>query len=91
MKKSRRKSGQSSPLSRPQSLDEISLQEIQDVLLDDGYSVDRRKAWLKELLTDLEQEDSRKASPERAKLIADVKRIIDKQQGAGKPIADDVL
>jgi len=35
---------------------DISLDEIQDVLQDDGYSANQRKAWLKEVLTDLQDD-----------------------------------
>jgi hypothetical protein len=78
------------PLSR-RRLKGITLQEIQDALLDDGYSADERKNWLKGVLTELEQHSASDASPEMARLIDEVKRIIDVQQQAGKPIADDVL
>lgn len=69
----------------------ITLAEIQDMLLDDGYSTDERKTWLKRVLTDLSHQDASDASPEKARLIEDVKRVIRKHQRAGTPIAEDVL
>lgn len=68
----------------------VTLQEIQDVLAHGGYSADKREAWLKELLTDVTQEQSKTPSPAKEKLIAAIKAIIDANQ-KGKAIADDVL
>ena len=78
----------------PRSLgrrDRITLQEIQDVLADQGYSADKRKAWLKEVLTDLEQEHSKTPSADRKQLIDSIKAIVGKLQKTGRPISNDVL
>jgi hypothetical protein len=74
---------------RPEDPCEISEQEVQDVLADEGYSADLRKAWLKDILTELAQEGVRGAR-DRKILARAVKKIVRKYQ-AGKPIADDVL
>lgn len=55
---------------------DITMQEIQDVLADPGYSADQRKEWLKEVLTDLEKQHSRMPSGDRAKLIASIRDIV---------------
>lgn len=56
----------------------VTPEEIQQVLTDGGYSADRRKEWLKTALTELLQETD--PPPERAELIATVKRAIDRLQ-----------
>ncbi len=68
----------------------VTRQEIQDVMADEGYSGDRRKGWLKQVLTALTQEHRRSPSPERKQLIETVKDIMDRHQ-EGDPIAKDGL
>ena len=68
---------------------EISLEEIQDLLHDDGYSANQRKAWLKEVLTDL-QDRTKSSSRDRDDLIKAIKDIIAEKQNE-RPISDDTL
>ncbi len=68
----------------------MTLEEIREVLADEGYSADRRKTWLKEVLTDVTAEHSTTPSPDRAKLIDEIKEIIEQQQD-GEPLSKDVL
>lgn len=77
-------------LKAPQSQEIITREEIQDVLLDDGYTVDARKEWLKSILTDLSASQASDPKPDRERLIAEVKNIIDEQQD-GAPKSEDVL
>lgn len=74
----------------PQAGGEISLEEIRDVLEDDGYSANRRKAWLKEILTELQDNRAKPQSPDRDDLIQAVKDIIADHQET-PPISDDAL
>lgn len=59
----------------------LTLAEIREVLGDEGYSADGRKAWLKQVLTTLEQE----ASDRSQALAADVRKMID---SASTPIRE---
>jgi hypothetical protein len=68
----------------------ISADEIRDVLADEGYSAGERKTWLKSVLTELQQGPQEASTPERRRLIDEVKSIIAAYQD-GKPVADDVL
>ena len=70
--------------------DRISHQEIQDVLVDGGYSADWRKGTLKEVLTALVQEQAESPTSERAAMIVEVTEIIEQNQ-EGEPIAKVVL
>ena len=74
----------------PVTGDRISLDEIREVMADTGYSADQRKGWLKNVLTDLAQQQTGSPSSARSELIETVKQIIDDNQ-SGKPIARDVL
>lgn len=74
----------------PRPGERIGLDELRDVLMDDGYSADERKAWIKGMLNDLQQGSSEIPEEERRRLVAEVKRIIADQQ-SGDPISDDVL
>ena len=65
----------------------VSRQELQDVLMDPGYSAGRRKAWLKKALTQLQQQDHAAASPETSEMISEVKRAIRSLQPQ-KPMSD---
>lgn len=69
---------------------EISLEEIRDVLQDDGYSANQRKAWLKEVLTDLQDNRLKPRSRDRDDLAKAVKDIIADGQDT-PPISDDTL
>lgn len=68
----------------------ITAEEIRDVLMNDGYSAGERKAWLKDVLTELTDADRRPAGPDRAELVAQIKAILADHQ-SGRPIAQDVL
>lgn len=68
----------------------ITRQELQDVLIDAGYSADRRKEWLKEVLTELEQQETTETLGETSDLIAEVKAAIRSLQPE-KPISDDIV
>ena len=77
-------------LRAPRSQAMITREEIQDVLLDDGYTADARKEWLKSVLTDLSASQASDPKPDRERLIDEVKNIIDEHQD-GAPKSDDVL
>jgi hypothetical protein len=68
----------------------VTLDEIQDVMADVGYSADQRKGWLKEVLTELTKEQSERPKKDRARLIEIVKEIADDNQN-GKPLARDAI
>lgn len=70
--------------------DEISPEEIQDLLEDDGYSANQRKAWLKEVLTELQDDKIKPRSGDREQLIREVKNILSDRQDT-PPISDDTL
>lgn len=80
----------SKPLREPQSGASLTREEIQDVLLDEGYSAGQRKEWLKTVLTQLSAEQSENPDPERSHLISEVKEIVKTHQ-SGKPMSDDIL
>jgi len=65
----------------------ITRQELQDVLIDPGYSADRHKERLKEVLTEQEMTET---SGETSDFIAEVKAVIRSLQPE-KPISDDVV
>jgi len=69
---------------------EISLEEIRDILQDDGYSANQRKAWLKEVLTELQDGKAKPRSRDREDLVEAVKDIIADHQET-PPISDDTL
>ncbi|MCX2723971.1 hypothetical protein [Roseibium salinum] len=77
-------------LNVPHSSKQVRLNEIQDVLADEGYSADDRKSWLKAVLTELSSAQAESPSEDREQLIKEVRKIIDSNQ-SGKPLADDVL
>ena len=77
-------------ISVPRHDDRITLDEIQDVMADTGYSADQRKGWLKQVLTDLAMRESEEPSPDRAQMIETVKQIID-DNVEGTPVIKDVL
>jgi hypothetical protein len=65
----------------------ISRQELHDVLMDPGYSAGRRKAWLKKVLTQLQQENEAAPSPQTSEMISEVKGAIRSLQPQ-KPMSD---
>lgn len=67
----------------------LSREEIEDIIVDPGYSADQRKGWLKQVLADLTRQQSGSPSSEQEQLIEMVKQAIDDQQD-GKPIATDL-
>jgi hypothetical protein len=69
---------------------EVSLEEIQDLLQDDGYSAKQRKAWLKEVLTELQDNRAKPRSRDRDELVKAIKDIIAENQDE-RPISDDTL
>jgi hypothetical protein len=72
------------------SLEDISAQEIRDVLMDEGYSADNRRAWLREVLTSIQADDGPR-SPEHARIVHDIKAALGDAHDDGKPLSDDVL
>lgn len=68
----------------------ISWQEIEDVLVDGGYSADGRKNLLAEILTRLAQTESGQQSPEAGRLAEKVKGVLEEYQ-SGRPAATDLL
>ena len=79
------KTGRSDTQTGPVST--VSRQELHDVLTDPGYSAGRRKAWLKNVLTQLQQQDNAASSPETSELISEVKGAIRSLQPQ-KPLSD---
>ncbi len=57
----------------------ISRNEILAVMADEGYSADRRKSWLKEVLTHVSKSGENGADPEQEKLEAEIREILHKQ------------
>jgi hypothetical protein len=82
--KTGRSAGQTSPVST------VSRQELHDVLMDPGYSAGRRKAWLKKMLTQLQQQNDTAPSPETSEMISEVKGAIRSLQPQ-KPVSDKTL
>lgn len=68
----------------------IAINEIQDVVIDTGYSADQRKGWVKKVLTELARRQLRYPSEDRARLIDVLKNIVNENQRRS-PIVDDVL
>ncbi|WP_422370866.1 hypothetical protein [Hoeflea sp.] len=78
------------PLPDPKSHALNNREEFQDILSDEGYSADQRKDWLKALLTELSAAQSNEPDTDRARLITEIKEIIQLHQ-SGKPKSEDVL
>jgi len=74
------------PLLRAPDGTPVGEEEIRDLLADEGYSADRRKGWLKEVLTALTAEEKRGSSPRRRALIAEISQIIGDSRR--EPISD---
>ncbi|MCV2869087.1 hypothetical protein OEW28_10660 [Defluviimonas sp. WL0002] len=89
---SKLKSPPNSPpaLRAPEEGDRISRNELLDVLADEGYSAERRKAWLKQVLTRLTNEQNEDPDPDREHLVTEIKRILHRQI-SDKTEADDTL
>ncbi len=54
----------------------ISRNEILEVMADEGYSADGRKAWLKDVLTRVSQEQEENPEPDRKKLMDEIREIL---------------
>ncbi len=78
------------PLKAPGSGAPVSREEIKEILVDQGYSAGEREEWLKSVLTDLSAKQVSDATPERERLISEIKEIVNEHQ-KGKPLSDDVL
>ncbi len=77
------------PLESPTKGRPISRNEILEVMADEGYSGDGRKAWLKEVLTQVAQGEDTDPDPERQELMQEIKEILHNQVD-DDPKADDV-
>lgn len=77
------------PLTAPDG-GRISRQQLLNVLADEGYSAGQWRGWLKEVLTELEQEEGPEQSEVDQRLVRAIRKTLDDYQ-AGKPIADDTL
>lgn len=53
----------------------IDIEEIRDLLRDDGYSADARKDWLKSVLTGIAQDEAR-SSEDRSRLEEELKAMM---------------
>lgn len=80
---------------RPQNLADyrpgrnVTREEIQQVLADDGYSAGERQVWLKSLLSDLSQEDGEhETDAVDRELIDEIRQGVDRLQPAGEVQAD---
>jgi hypothetical protein len=58
--------------------------------MDPGYSAGRRKSWLKNVLTQLQQQNDATPSSETSEMISEVKGAIRSLQ-RGRPAADKTL
>lgn len=53
----------------------IDMEEIRDLLRDEGYSADTRKDWLKSILTGIAQDNAR-SSDDRSRLEEELKAMM---------------
>ncbi|MBI1251837.1 MAG: hypothetical protein GC189_10225 [Alphaproteobacteria bacterium] len=67
----------------------ITVEDINEVLANEGYSADQRKGWLKEVLTELTSRN-RDDAPGRDHLVAHIKAILNDNQD-GEPIAEEAI
>lgn len=74
----------------PEVGEDLSRNEIMDVLADDGYSAGGRKEWIKTVLTRLAKEQVANPNKKRAELVSEIKNILD-ENVSGDPKADDTL
>lgn len=83
-------SGGKPTLRAPGQGDRITRNEIFEILADEGYSAGDRKAWLRQVLTQLAGPSHNASDPDREALVEEIKTILDRQV-PGKPEADDTL
>ena len=82
--------GHAHSLPGPEADKRIGIEELRDALLDGGYTGDERKAWVKQVLNELQREGGDIPEEERRRLIAEVKRIIAQEQETD-PLSKDIL
>jgi hypothetical protein len=66
----------------------VTLEEIREALADDGYSGGWRKAWVKEVLTEVVVETR---TAEGARLIVEIKAVINQFQDGAPALLNDIL
>jgi hypothetical protein len=74
----------------PELGEDLKRNEIMAVLADDGYSAGGRKGWLKTVLTRLAQEQPENPDANRAKLVEEIKDILN-ENVSGDSEAEDTL
>ncbi len=74
----------------PEIGEDLSRNEIMDVLADEGYSAGGRKGWLKKMLTRLAKEQEGNPDPNRAHLVSEITDILN-ENVSGVSEADDTL
>lgn len=74
----------------PELGEELSRNEIMAVLADDGYTSSGREGWLKTVLTRLTTEETDNPDANRAELISEIKKILNKNV-SGESEAEDTL
>ncbi len=74
----------------PEIGEELSRNEIMNILTDEGYPAAGRKGWLKSVLTRLAKEQDENPDPNRAELVAEIKDILN-ENVSGEPEAEDTL
>lgn len=77
-----------SELRAPTHGKKITRNEILDVMADEGYAADDRKAWLKDVLTQVSQDDEGRTDPDRQKLMQEIREILHNHV-SDRPEADD--
>lgn len=84
------KTSQTGPKHLPEIGDDLTREEIMDVLADEGYSAGDRKGWLKKVLTRIAQAPQDNPDADREALVREIKRVLDRNI-PGEPEADDTL
>lgn len=74
----------------PEIGEDLSRNEIMDVLADEGYSAGGRKGWLKTMLTRLAKEQEENPDPNRAHLVSEITDILN-ENASGDSEAEDTL
>ncbi|MFC6643415.1 MULTISPECIES: hypothetical protein [Sulfitobacter] len=74
----------------PEIGENLTRNEIMDVLADEGYPAGGRKGWLKQVLTQLATEQRESPNGTRAELVAEITDILN-ENVPGDPKADDSL
>ena len=74
----------------PEIGEDLSRNEIMDVLADEGYSAGGRKGWLKKMLTRLAKEQEGNPDPNRAHLVSEITDILN-ENASGDSEAEDTL